>query len=377
MSKFYARFKHTKEEIIVFPTQQERDDWVNFQDKFSKSTNSTAENATFDRIPLTERQANYIIRTLGLTETTTEHLNGSKVMMYTITNSENKEGEKRTMKRNGKITLQPTMGIAERKMIASATEKNAIRIGTKKLAWIPVELMNIPPYQREKQKHVNSIAENWDDDKCDVLTVSYDAENGWFNVMDGQHRAIAAKMRGVEYLVAEIRTGWNRSQESSFYVHQNTSSKKLSHFDVFKANQFISTEDDTVTSILDKRLKAICDEYGIEVRKSEACGVLKSVLHTRKILGNKDKGEACLRFIFEVIQGSQWDKFSNGYCYVVVNALSKVYSEHKDNLEYAKKQLCNYMIKHTYKDLDVLGMSQFANLGRTARWDAVMSQIIA
>lgn len=373
MPKFYARFKQNKEEIIAFPTQEQRDDWVNFRDEFSQSTHNTAETATFQRIPLTERQANYIIKTLGLTETTEKDLTGKTITKFVNTT----EGEKKVMKKNNKISLQPTMGISERKMIASATEKNAINIGTKKLAWVPVELLNIPPYQRDKQKHVNSIAENWDDDKCDVLTVSYDAENGWFNVMDGQHRAIAAKMRGVEYLVAEIRTGWNRSQESSFYVHQNTSSKKLSHFDVFKANQFISAEDDTPTSILDKRLKAICDEYGIEVRKSEACGVLKSVLHTRNILKNKNEGEACLRFIFEVIQGSQWDKFSNGYCYVVVNALRKVYCEHKDNLEFAKKQLCNYMIKHTYKDLDVLGMSQFTNLGRTARWDAVMSQIIA
>lgn len=375
MSKFYARFKESKEEIIVFQTQEQRDEWVNFKDEFSRSIKSTPETATFQRIPLTEEQANYIIKTLGLTEEIEKDITGKFVTKYVPKTT---EGEKNTMKKkNKKINLQPTMGVTERKMIASATEKNAIRIGTKRLAWVPVELMNIPPYQRDKQQHVNSIAENWDDDKCDVLIVSYDVENGWFNVMDGQHRAIAAKMRGVEYLVAEIRTGWNRSQESSFYVHQNTSSKKLSHFDVFKANQFISAEDDTEASILDKKLKSICDEYGIEVKKSEACGVLKSVLHTRKILGNKDKGEDCLRFIFEVIQGSQWDKFSNGYCYVIVNALSKVYSEHKDNLDYAKRQLCNYMIKHTYKDLDILGMSQFSNLGRTARWDAVMSQIIA
>lgn len=184
-------------------------------------------------------------------------------------------------------------------------------------------------------------------------------------------------MRGVEYLVAEIRTRLNCSQESSFYVYQNTSSKKLSHYDVFKANQYVTSEDDTETSVLDKKLKAICDEYGIEVKKSEASGVLKSVLHTRKILKNSNEGEACLRFIFEVVQGSQWDKLSNGYCYVVINALRKVYDTNKDDLGYAKKRLCNYMLKHTYRDLDIMGMSKYSNLGRTARWDAVMSEILA
>lgn len=48
--------------------------------------------------------------------------------------------------------------------------------------------MNIPPYQRDKQKHVTSIAENWDDDKCDVLTVSYDADNEWFNIEPSPQR---------------------------------------------------------------------------------------------------------------------------------------------------------------------------------------------
>lgn len=372
MPKYYARFKETKEEIIAFPTQKQRDDWVNFRDDFSLATKNNAEITTFQRMPLTKGQAEYIIKTLGLTETTPEYYLGENITIF-----RNMIGEEKVMKKNNKINLEPTMGITERKMITSATVKNAIKIGTKHIAWIPVELMNIPPYQRSKQSYVNHIAENWDDNKCDVLTVSYDKENGWFNVVDGQHRAIAARMRGVEYLVAVIHSGMNQSQEASFYVNQNTSSKKLSHYDIFKANQFIKDAEDTEISIIDKKLKAICDEYGIEVKKSASCGVLKSVLHTRKILRCKDEGEDCLRFIFEVIQSSQWDKQNNGYCYVVINALRKVYRDHKDNLEYTKQQLCNYMIKKTYKDLDILGMTNYSNLGRTARWDAVMSSIIA
>lgn len=123
MSKFYARFKESKEEIIVFQTQEQRDEWVNFKDEFSRSIKSTPETATFQRIPLTEEQANYIIKTLGLTEEIEKDITGKFVTKYVPKTT---EGEKNTMKKkNKKINLQPTMGVTERKMIASATEKNA------------------------------------------------------------------------------------------------------------------------------------------------------------------------------------------------------------------------------------------------------------
>lgn len=48
MSKFYAKFKETDDEIIVFKTQQERDDWVNFKDEFSILAGCTKENSTLE-----------------------------------------------------------------------------------------------------------------------------------------------------------------------------------------------------------------------------------------------------------------------------------------------------------------------------------------
>lgn len=82
MSKFYARFKETKEEIIAFPTEQQRDNWVNFQDEFSRVFNNTAENATFQRMALTENQARYIIKNLGLVKTTIRDFPGETVTLF-------------------------------------------------------------------------------------------------------------------------------------------------------------------------------------------------------------------------------------------------------------------------------------------------------
>ena len=279
------------------------------------------------------------------------------------------------MKQIKDINLKPTMDVKSRKMNASSIVKNAVTVGTKKFAWIPVDLLNIKPYQRGKENHLKNIFENWDDSKYAALWVSYDEENGWFNILDGQHRATAARMRGIDFLVCEICTDMNTSKEALRFVEANINSKKLSPFDTYKANLYIADEDDTELSKVDKRIAKICDQYGIEVKKSEACGVLRSVPHVRKII--KKEGEDCLRFVFDVIQGSHWDSFKNGYSYTVVEALRKIYVNYMDNLDFAKERLCNYLVKSSPRQIDTIGNSKYSNLGRTGRWDAVLAQIVA
>lgn len=80
--KHYARFKEWKYEIIAFPTQKERDEWVSYQDEFSRDMKTTPETATFKRIPLTDQQAKNAIKRFGLTETTEEDLMGNTMTIY-------------------------------------------------------------------------------------------------------------------------------------------------------------------------------------------------------------------------------------------------------------------------------------------------------
>lgn len=199
----------------------------------------------------------------------------------------------------------------QRKKLASSIMRNAVHIGSKIIAWVPVELLNLQPYQRKRQRHVTQIAENWDDNKCNVLLVSYDEENGWFNVMDGQHRAAAARMRGVDYLVCEIFTGMTISKEAAMFVSGNIGSKKLSPYDTYNANQFVKGEEETELSMIDKRIGKVCDRYGIKVEKSSAAGTLKSVTAARRLI--KRDGESGLEFVFTVIKDSHWDGFKEGY----------------------------------------------------------------
>lgn len=273
------------------------------------------------------------------------------------------------------VDLKPTLtNEIQRKKLASSIMKNVIRIGNKMIAWVPVELLNIKEYQRGRQRHVTQIAENWDDSKCNVLLVSYDEGNGCFNVMDGQHRAAAARMRGVDYLVCEIFTGMTVSKEAAMFVEANITSKKLNPFDTYKANQFITEENETELSKTDKRISDVCKRFDIKVSKTNGAGILKSVPVARTII--KRDGEEGLEFIFSVIQESHWDNFKDGYGSDLMTALGKIYFTHKHELKVIKNRLCGFFLQSSPNELVALGNNSYPNLTRRARLDAILADII-
>lgn len=62
---FYATFKGIGySDIAVFQTKQDRDDWVNFRDSYSKVLRINKDSCTFERIPLSSKKAKQIIKTM-------------------------------------------------------------------------------------------------------------------------------------------------------------------------------------------------------------------------------------------------------------------------------------------------------------------------
>lgn len=54
---FYATYKGIgNSDVAEFMTEQERNDWVNFTDEYSKVFGITKENATFERKSLTDKK---------------------------------------------------------------------------------------------------------------------------------------------------------------------------------------------------------------------------------------------------------------------------------------------------------------------------------
>lgn len=69
--------------------------------------------------------------------------------------------------------------------------------------------------------------------------------------------------------------------------------KKLTAFDTYKANQFITEPEETELSRLDKRIAKICKAYNVVVTGGNATHTLKSVPVARSIM--KRDGEAGLQ----------------------------------------------------------------------------------
>lgn len=272
--------------------------------------------------------------------------------------------------------LKPTnINLEERKKLASSIMKNLIVIGKKKFAWIPVELLNVLGYQRNRQKHVIQIAENWDDAKCNVLLVSYDENNGTFNVMDGQHRAIAARMRGVEYLVCEIFTGLTVSSEAKTFVCGNTTTKKLTPFDIYRANQYIAGDDETELSMIDKEIARLCKSYNIIVEKSNAKNTLKSVTEARSII--KKNGSEGLQYVIETIIESGWNEYADGFGGDLTKAIGVVYSLYPNKRKENKEKLISFFKTSNPAELVALGNNTYPNSGRRARLQAILNDIIS
>ena len=378
------------DELLVFNNKSDRDKWVNFQDEFSLDMGTTFANAPFKRIKVLATTAEYYINKYDLVEVipniTTDYdiKTNYNILIkksifekgnYIMSNIVEMNTAKKITPAN-KVKLTPSLTANERKFAAKTTVQNGMRIGTKLLANVPVELMNIPRYQRDRERHLYYLAEHWDDNKCGVLIVSYDEKNHQFNMIDGQHRATAAKMRGVESLPCEIHIGMTESEEVRLFVDANEISKKLSPFASYRANLIITDEEqENEMSRLDKRIAAVCGAYGVPVEKSQKGGVIKSVPHCRKIM--KKEGEEFFKWVFEIMQGAHWDKFKTCYCYIHMEALRKIYNLcEPDNLEDAKSKLIGFFISTNPDEVKALANAKYPSLKRPSRWEAVLMEVI-
>lgn len=109
----------------------------------------------------------------------------------------------------------------------NAVLANAKTYGGRKIAQIPLELLELAPYQRKRGNTVAAIAREWDDRKCDPLTVSF--RNGAFYVVDGQHRLAAAKLIGKTDITCVI-SEMNYYEEACYFAQQKDNVLNMSMY---------------------------------------------------------------------------------------------------------------------------------------------------
>lgn len=250
--------------------------------------------------------------------------------------------------------VENTNVVEEGNMLARTVMANSYTLWGKKIADIPVDLLELDhSYQRVETGNAKNIADNWDDNACEFLLVSY--RNGKFYVIDGQHRMIAAKIKGIESLPCVILVGLSKSEEARRFSVQGMGRRKLTPNDTFKANiECGNIEYKEVAT--DMEIKRICDKYGVTISKSNFNlnynpKRLRSISRSRRIIDSA--GSECFEWIIDTVANSNWDECSDAYEKDMLILLKNYYVEHNriGNLEQATEKLITVMNRVTPKEI--------------------------
>lgn len=254
------------------------------------------------------------------------------------------------------------------KKMAVLLFKNASKQGNKIFLDIPLTSLKVDNtmYQRPVQNHLKKLAMDWQDKKCDPLCVNY-RNDGYFYILDGQHRFLAAQMRGLESLVCTVFVGMTVKEEADFFVGQNDGIKKLTPYDTYKANLCRG-------EAIDCAIKDVCDCYGIKVEKSSTPHTLKSVTAARAII--RSIGKDGLHWIFTVMRESKWDCFKDAYTSQMLMAFYNVYQACINNLPLAKERLVEYCKIVSPKETVALANVHYPTYGDKSKIVMLLNEVV-
>lgn len=256
----------------------------------------------------------------------------------------------------------------EEKKAAVNLFRNSQKVGNKVFLDIPLTSMRVDHdmYQRPLQRHVRTIAKNWNDDKCDPLMVNY-RKNGFYYIIDGQHRFEAAKMRGMESLVCTVFVGLSIKEEADLFTEQNEGTKKLSPFDTYKANLCRGEEIDT-------QIQEVCNKHGIVVERGTGTKKLKSVTAARGIV--RTNGKENLDWIFTMYDACGWNNYGDSYTSDIITSMNNVKVNHADELRAAENKLKEFFRISSPKEITALANVEYPQYGRVIRLNMIMDEII-
>lgn len=250
-------------------------------------------------------------------------------------------------------------------LLAETVIKNAYHVGNKLIAEVPISLMRIDDsYQRLVQNNIKKLMRNWKDEECQALLVSY--RDGYFYIMDGQHRFVVANVKNISHLVCEIYTGLSREQEAERFAKQNDNITRLTTYDTFKANLVYKESTDCA-------IKKVCDKYNVSVEKSNRAKNLKSVSSARNIV--KNDGEKALEWILSIISDANWEDFTQSYGGDMLEALYYTMQMNASDLVKAKKNLVATMCETNPIELVGIGNAKYPNYGRRMRLKKVVNAL--
>lgn len=269
----------------------------------------------------------------------------------------------------------------DQKAEAVAFLNTAVEIGNKVFCCIPTKLLKIDHdmYQRPLQRNFKHILDNWDNDKCDPITVNYRSD-GFYYVIDGQHRTEAAKAKGINQLVCNVFVGLSLKEEADLFAGQYDGTTKLSPIDSYRAN-IVRGE------MIDSLIKSVCDKYGISVAHEKAPRTLGSLTIIRRIVkppkNSSNKSQVAqenlkiVDWIFSIFRESGWEDYKDTYNADIMQCLWYVWRNNQSSLNTTKGKLVKFFKGSSPKEIKALGNIEYPDCGHGGGIYRVMMDIIS
>lgn len=228
---------------------------------------------------------------------------------------------------------------------ALKTLMGGIPVGNKVFVLVPVENLHIDEsYQRTVQNHVRTIAEEWDDMKCDPLKINY-REDGNLYVWDGQHRLVALKIMGIDYVLCVITVGLTQKQEAALFGCQGNGIKKPNPYDIYRANVCSGQE-------IDSAIKNMCDKYGLSVDKNnKKAGNLTCLTLARKIFEKGYEDREYFEWVLDLLHKVKWNELAQSHCHRIINSLYEIRKNSSEDIDFVQRKLVSYLQKNTPDEL--------------------------
>ena len=228
---------------------------------------------------------------------------------------------------------------------ALKTLMGGIPVGNKVFVLVPVEDLHIDEsYQRTVQNHVRTIAEEWDDMKCDPLKINY-REDGNLYVWDGQHRLVALKIMGIDYVLCVITVELTQKQEAALFGCQGNGIKKPNPYDIYRANVCSGQE-------IDSAIKSMCDKYGLSVDKNnKKAGNLTCLTLARKIFEKGYEDREYFEWVLDLLHKVKWNELAQSHCHRIINSLYEIRKNSSEDIDFVQRKLVLYLQKNTPDEL--------------------------
>lgn len=231
----------------------------------------------------------------------------------------------------------------------------------KYFASIPLSLLKFDPaYQRNeliKASTLKNLSENWDENMCYPIIVSPHPEEACFAVVDGSHRIILKTEMGAKRIaayilmeLADMNPEERQKKEAALFAKQSDNVDKLSAVQKHDANVLIGNPANV-------EVASLAREFNVAIKPKRGVGKANTITGLGTMLNLSKHGN--MRYIFQIICSSGWNKGHDGFQSPNIYALDNILSNHPDKRDEITAALIKWFRTVEPKYIQALGNANY------------------